>query len=152
MMNFTNTDVLISHNRFDNAGIGTWVEMFTNSSLVFSHNSLNGVFGLWIGTDIVWEDTGNSYLVKNNTFKVYWGIIIDTIFVDGNQCLLLGNNVQGAVELGIYLTAGVHGCTVVGGSNKTNVWDEGYDNILVGVNNMGTGIGPTIREMLRRMR
>ena len=152
MMYFTNTDVLISHNRFYGDVIGTWVERFTDSNFVFSHNSLNGGIGLWIATPVPGEDTGNSYLVKNNTFEVDWGIIIDTNYGEGNQCLLLGNNVQTTVELGIGLGATVHGCTVVGGSTKTNVWDEGYDNILVGVNNMGTGVGPTIQEMLKPMR
>jgi hypothetical protein len=153
LWSFTKTDVLISHNRFDYTIFGTWVEVFTDSSLVFSHNSLYvGDVGLLIGTDIEWEDTGNSYLVKNNKFQVDWGIIIDTIFGEGNQCLLLGNNVQTTVELGVVLGEGVHGCTVVGGSNKTNVWDFGYDNILVGVNNMGTAIGPTIRDFLSKNR
>jgi len=39
--------------------------------------------------------------------------------------------------VGIYLGPGTHDCTVVGGPNKTTVVDEGTNNVLVGVNNMG---------------
>jgi hypothetical protein len=149
---FANSDVLVSHNRFYNAVFGTWVEAFTDSSFEYSHNKLGAFIGLLIATEFVYEDTGNRYLVKTNAFRGGWGIYFDAPFGEGNQCLLLGNNVQNEEEVGIYLGPGIHGCTVVGGSNKTNVWDDGYDNILVGVNNMGAGVGPTIHDILKEMR
>jgi hypothetical protein len=42
-------------------------------------------------------------------------------------------------------------CTVVGSGQKTNVLDEGMDNILTGVNNMqGNPPGPEIHEAMKR--
>ena len=73
---------------------------------------------------------------------------LEQTFGEGNQCLLLGNNVQ-SPEVGIFLGEGISGCTVVGGNSKTNVVDLGTGNVLTGVNNMGTGVGPTIRSFMR---
>lgn len=70
-------------------------------------------------------------------------------FGSGNECLLAGNNVQNVTGLGIFLGPETVGCTVIGGNNKTNVVDLGIENVLVGVNNMGTGIGPTIRHLMK---
>jgi hypothetical protein len=42
-------------------------------------------------------------------------------------------------------------CTVVGGNNKTNVYDEGVNNTLAGVNNMqGNPPGPAIKAAMQR--
>jgi len=44
-------------------------------------------------------------------------------------------------------------CTVVGGNNKTNIYDEGTSNTLVGVNNMqGNPPGPAFREARQQKR
>ena len=41
--------------------------------------------------------------------------------------------------------------TVVGSGGKTNVYDEGVSNTLVGVNNMqGNPPGPAIRDAMKR--
>lgn len=43
--------------------------------------------------------------------------------------------------------------TVIGGSTKTNVFDQGTNNTLVGVNNMrGNSPGPTLHEAQERRR
>jgi len=95
------------------------------------------------------EDEGASYLIKNNVFRGEVGAAFEQTFGEGNECLLLGNNVQNVTDIGVYLGPGTKGCTVVGGSNKTNVLDLGTDNILTGVNNMGTGVGPTIHHFMK---
>ena len=41
--------------------------------------------------------------------------------------------------------------TVIGFGNKTNVYDEGVNNIVVGVNSMkGNPPGPAIRDAMKR--
>ena len=57
--------------------------------------------------------------------------------------------VQGAADTGIFLGPGTCGCAVVGGSNQQNVVDLGTDNVLAGVNNMGSGVGPAIQRLRR---
>lgn len=151
IINLANASVVITRNYYKNTFIATDGGDFVNSTIEYSHNNIDG--GL-IGLDF-WNgdpptDTDSTFLVKNNRFRTdFAGIALEQTLGEGNDCLILGNNVQQVGEFGIYLSPGVHHCTVVGGSNKTNVLDLGTDNILVGVNNMGTGVGPTIGSLLR---
>jgi hypothetical protein len=144
---------MISHNVYEDMFWGMDVADMVNSSLEFSHNSVTSAFlgTLYCITRLIPEQsTGSTFLIKNNKFSGTYGIVVNPIFGDGNRCLLLGNNVQHVSEIGIYLGEGTYGCTVVGGSNKTNVLDLGTDNVLVGVNNMGTGVGPQIASLMRK--
>jgi hypothetical protein len=44
-------------------------------------------------------------------------------------------------------------CTVVGGNNQVNVYDEGTNDILVGVNNMqGNPPGPAVTQAVQLRR
>jgi len=82
-----------------------------------------------------------------------WGIAME----GDTGCTLLGNNVARvtAEGAGIGLLMGWWGtptsnCTVVGGSNKANVYDEGISNIVVGVNNMQSNPpGDAIKEAMQ---
>ena len=76
---------------------------------------------------------------------------------------LLGNNFQNWITDGgpfsgfpgiapIWLGVASQNNTVIGGSNSTNVFDEGANNTLTGVNNMGMNIGQEIHDaMLQEM-
>lgn len=60
-----------------------------------------------------------------------------------------GNNVQNVEGLAapIWLGEGTSYYTVIGGSNKTNVWDEGTNNTLTGVTKIkGNHLGQQARE------
>ena len=64
--------------------------------------------------------------------------------------LILGdniNNMTSTVGYPIQLLYKTTNCTVVGNA-KTNVLDEGIDNILVGVSNQGNPPGPEIRAAM----
>jgi hypothetical protein len=143
--------VVISRNNYKNTFIPTDGGDFVNSTIEYSYNNIDGaLMGLnfWNGDPAM--DTGSIFLVKNNRFRTdYAGVAFEQTMGEDNQCLILGNNVQHVGEYGIYLGPGTHHCTVVGGSNKTNVLNLGTNNILVGVNNMGAGVGPTIGNLLR---
>lgn len=77
-------------------------------------------------------------------------------------CLLQGNNVQQLhAELLPVALLGINSnlpwdtsnCTVVGGNNKVNVYDEGTDNTLVGVNNtQGNPPGPALKKAMQQKR
>ena len=150
--NLYQAEVVVSRNTFDDVFLGMDGGDLVNSSLEFSHNMVNGFIGLDIyNLDLV-EDVGSAILVKNNRFRGVIGPILEQTFGDGNDCLLQGNNVQNVSDIGILLGEGIHGCTVVGGSSKTNVLDLGADNVLVGVNNMGTGVGLEIQTLLKMMK
>ena len=65
---------------------------------------------------------------------------------------MIGNNVQKleADVASIWLGEDTSDCTVVGGGNRTNVLDEGTDNIITGVNTRGGNPpGPAIREAMQ---
>ena len=150
--NLSNASVVVSHNNYEDVMVAMDGADLVNTSVEFSHNRVEGA---WIGLDF-WdgalpEHVGSTYLVTNNLFRNTYGagVVFEQTFGYGNQCLLLGNNAQNAGDLGIFLGQGTTGCTVVGGANETNVLDLGIDNVLVGVNNMGSGVGPTIREVRR---
>jgi hypothetical protein len=66
---------------------------------------------------------------------------------------MIGNNLQNldADVASIWLGLDTSNCAVVGGSAKGNVLDEGTDNVIAGVNNMGGNPpGPNIREAMER--
>ena len=151
VFNVSDAMITISHNKYEDMFWGSDAADMVNSSLEFSHNKVTSAF---LGFDVYsWtipENTGSTFVIKNNKFSGTYGILIEPAYGAGNRCLLLGNNVQQVSEIGIFLGEGTYGCMVVGGSNKTNVLDLGTDNVLVGVNNMGTGIGPTIADFMRK--
>ena len=79
------------------------------------------------------------------------------ISIEGaTQCMVKGNNVNGLtadwVPIALWTTVGpTTDSTVVGSGKKTNVYDEGINNTLVGVNNMnGNPPGPAIRDAMKR--
>lgn len=145
VFNISDAAVKVSRNKYEDTFIAMDASDTRNTTLEFSHNN---VVDTWLGFD-VWdffapEHVGSTFLIKNNVFQSEIGISFEQTFGEGNECLILGNNVQNVTDLGIYLGSGTTGCMVVGGNNKTNVYDEGTGNILVGVNNMHTGVGPQI--------
>ena len=150
--NLYQAEVVVSRNTFDDVFLGMDGGDLVNSSLEYSHNTVSGFIGLDIYNLNLVEDVGSVILIKNNRFRGVIGPILEQTFGDGNDCLLQGNNVQNVSDIGILLGEGIHSCTVVGGSNKTNVLDFGTDNVLVGVNNMGTGVGPEIQTLLTMMK
>jgi hypothetical protein len=99
-------------------------------------------------------------VISNN--RIRGENVLAGIAAEGSsECMLLGNNVQqlDALLAPVALLTADWGwgpmatsyCTVVGGSNKTNVYDEGTGNVLVGVNNMqGYTPGPAIRDAMKR--
>lgn len=150
VLNLKNASVVISHNDYENTFVAMDGGDLVDSSLEFSHNKVKGLIGVNLYNSFIPEEVGSTFLITNNVFDVeVVGVDLDQTFGEGNQCLLLGNNVKKAADIGIYLGPGITGCTVVGGSNKTKVLDLGTDNVLVGVNNMGTGLGPTIQSFMR---
>lgn len=151
LMNVTNASVVVNHNYYEGVMIGMDGGGLVNTEIEFSHNKVEGaVIGLDFWDYVVPAHTGTTYLITNNQFDTELaGIAFEQTYGEGNECLLLGNNVQQVSTYGIYLGESVHGCTVVGGGSKTTVLDLGTDNILVGVNNMGTGVGPTISHFMR---
>lgn len=147
--NLNNAKVFVSKNTFDDVFLGMDGGDLVNSSLEFSYNEVSAFIGLDIYNLDLIEDVGSTILIKNNRFQGVIGPILEQTLGDGNYCLLKGNNVQNVIDIGILLGEGIHGCTVVGGSNKTNVLDLGTNNVLVGVNNMETGVGPTIQHFMK---
>jgi hypothetical protein len=126
------------------------VSDINTSALEFSNNRIvDAVIGFDVWDFFGPEFVGSTFIIRNNIIQGTIGIAFEQTFGEGNECLLLGNNVQNTMDIGIYLGPGTMGCTVIGGSNKTNVLDLGTDNILVGVNNMGTGVGPTIHHFMK---
>jgi hypothetical protein len=116
---------------------------------VISHNKFildtlwGAIWGFWTQDVVVL----NNQFVGAGIAGIYPGAWGDTC----NNWLILGNNVQ-HVDAGvapIWLGPGTSECTVVGGSTKTNVLDEGTNNRIVGVNNMkGNPPGPEIKNAM----
>lgn len=79
-----------------------------------------------------------------------------------SHCVLLGNDLQQLQPLFVPVALlGVNSgfplntsnCTVVGGNNNVNVYDEGTNDILVGVNNMqGNPPGPGVAQAMQLRR
>jgi hypothetical protein len=148
--NLSDASVVVSHNDYEGLSVAMDGTDLVNTNIEFSHNQVeSAAIGLDFWNNALPGHVGSTFLITNNLFRNTYlaGVAFEQTFGEGNQCLLLGNNVQNAGDLGIFLGEGTTGCTVVGGANKTNVLDLGIDNVLVGVNNMGSGVGPTIRAV-----
>jgi hypothetical protein len=141
--------ILITRNTFENVFYGMDGGEFLNSRFEFSYNQVNAVMGMDLYTAYTSEDAGSEILIKNNVFRGAIGPAFEQMMGADNKCLFIGNNVQNVTDIGIYLGPATNGCTVVGGSSKTNVLDLGTDNVLVGVNSMGSGVGPVIHPFIR---
>lgn len=94
-------------------------------------------------------------VVTNNiiTGEGYAAIYVGMYNLPTEGCLLKGNNVQNfnASLAQIILGPRTSNYTVIGGSNKCNVIDNGTDNIIVGVNNMGyMELGQDIKEAIEK--
>lgn len=156
--NLFDMSVTITRNTFaDN-----WFAMdgydMEESALVFTQNKVlprqdNPMprYGVAFYNVMLPEITGSTFLFANNQFEGEIGIDFEPILGTGNSCLFLGNNTQAVSDYPMFLGTDTHDCTVIGGSPKTNVIDLGTNNILVGVNNMGTGVGPSIQHF-RKMK
>jgi hypothetical protein len=141
-----NSSILITRNTFDDVIYGLDGGEFLNSRFEFSHNKVNAVIGFDLYNAYTPEDSGSKFLIKNNVFRGAVGPAFEQNFGEGNQCLIIGNNVRDVTDVGIFLGPNISGCTVVGGGT---VLDLGTGNVLVGVNNMGTGVGPRIQTLLK---
>ncbi len=119
-----------------------------------------GELPTYAGVEAVFLDgavISNNRILGSSTL----GIALEGAF----QCMVKGNNVEkittdlapiglltlniGTVEEPIFLPTS--DSTVVGFGKKTNVYDEGVNNTIVGVNNMnGNPPGPAIRDAMKR--
>ena len=152
---------LISHNTLRVAGPVDAIGIFDVGSLfgqgkkvnaVVSHNRIHLEDGLW---GAVWGFGAQDVLVANNKISGSGkgGIYFGYQGLPSSGWTIIGNNVQDleASVASIWLGEATSNCTVIGGSNKTNVLDEGTDNIITGVNNMqGNPPGPEIQEAMKR--
>jgi hypothetical protein len=125
-------------------------------NVVISNNKINvvdheppfeGIFSYFV----------DSAQVTNNRIsgRGVAGIWVEPYGTPANGWLLQGNNLNtfDAEFAQIYLGTGTSNCTVVGGNTRGNVFDEGINNILVGVNNQGGNPpGPTLRDALEQKR
>jgi hypothetical protein len=119
--------------------------IISNNKIALNDTFYGGIFGSGVQDSLVL----NNKISGTGLAGIYMGIAGDSV----SDCTLLGNNLQNldAYIAPIWLGPGTSNCTVVGGSNKTNVLDQGIDNILVGVNNMqGNPLGPEIQDAMQQ--
>lgn len=155
------SSLLISHNTIHAVHIADGVGIEDYAPLVGENGRLHTVISnnriildnTWYGG--IWGYSAQDVVVTNNVIEgtglagIYTGVDWEPV----SGWTILGNNVQNvdADVAPIWLGPGTSNCTVVGGSSESNVWDQGTDNILVGVNNMqGNPPGPEIKEALEK--
>jgi hypothetical protein len=146
---------LISHNTLSVSifadGIGLMDDTSTKSiEAVVSHNKISLDNTEWGG---IWTSGLQDAFICNNIICGIGAYGIGCAFPYNN--LMLGNNVQNvdASWAPIFLYRASE-CVIVGGSTKTNVADiAGYNNIIVGMNNMqGNSPGQEIQEAMEQKR
>jgi hypothetical protein len=166
---------LIRHNTIKATGSwvdGIWAADFgppsglgKSADFVISDNTIqvagSEVDPAWAGVEAAYLDDAvisNNRIMGTNAFL---GIALE----GASECIVKANNVEkmnaDLAPIGL-LTANVgteeepilvptSGSTVVGFGKKTNVYDEGVNNTIVGVNNMqGNPPGPAIRDAMKR--
>ena len=154
----------ISHNQLFVGGTADGIYLYDGAyrfeeikslNAAVSHNKIimdtfwGGIWGYWTKDVLVL----NNHISGAGIAGIYLGTT-NGFFVDScTNWLILGNNVQDvdARVTPIWLGLGSSGCTVMGGSTTTNVWNQGTNNIIVGVNNMqGNPPGPEIKEAMEQ--
>jgi hypothetical protein len=147
-----NAHILISHNNFENVFAGPDSTLLFNTDWIVTHNKIDA----FIGANLYGEDDpgaeASNILIANNIFSGFLGPVLEMNFGENMSCLLLGNNVSRTEAAGIILDEGIHDCTVVGSGYKGSIVDLGSNNVVVGINNQGVGVGPEVLELLRRFR
>ncbi|MHA1908657.1 MAG: right-handed parallel beta-helix repeat-containing protein [Candidatus Thorarchaeota archaeon] len=123
-------------------------------SAVVSSNTIVMEDSFWGG---IYASTAHGAVVTNNVISGN-GVAGIYIGVWGYPCgewTILGNNVQNVGDspywgwsAGIWLGIGSYYCTVVG--SKMMAFDEGFENTIVGVNNMGYPPGQDIADALEQ--
>jgi hypothetical protein len=104
---------------------------FGVSDVLVTNNKISGhgAVGIYAGTNELWEgfwDPADGWIIQGNNFQTLYAYFVS-----------------------IYLGPGTSNWAVIGGSTKTNVYDEGTDNLIVGVNNMsGNSPGQTLADAL----
>lgn len=155
--------------------------LFTHNEINMPQNSKHSGFELWNLAGEVGVQAADVVISNNKIhspshlapFGPIFSYFIDNVVVTNNIItgegrtaiyvgpyghsaegwLLKGNNVQNfnASWGQIYLGPGTSECTVVGKSNKDNVVDNGTNNKLIGVNNMGQReLGQDIKEAIEK--
>lgn len=160
--------VLIEHNDFSFGNWGIIISDITNGfgdgkSLyeVVSKNKFT-MTNSWSAGIFGWD--ADEVLVSNNRFygEGDAGVLFGLWGGPGHDnWVMQGNNFDNfnANIASIWLGPDSNNCTVVGGDNTVNVFDQGTNNILTGVNNQGNPPGPEImaallakRDLIKSMR
>lgn len=142
--NLRDANVLISGNVIEATSYGASTADLVDSRLEFSSNRVSLVGGISYAGFYYYggESYRSTIRIKDNRIRGYVGIAFEQTFNEPMDCRLQANNVSETDYIGIWLGEGTTGCYVIGGSTRTTVVDDGEGNVLVGVNNMGSGLGP----------
>jgi hypothetical protein len=153
---------VLTHNTIRQKPNSSWAgfELWDNgnSTLIVSHNNIHGedtfTWGPIFAFDVHDAVISNNKITGSGPAAAYLGAFPGSS-VTG--LTLLGNNFENWITkpffdidgiAPIWLGTWTQGNTVIGGDNGTNVLDEGVDNTITGVNNMGTNIGQDIRDAM----
>ena len=161
----TASSFLVSHNRLKAMGAdedaifvadcAPWYGEGKSGDFVISHNDITlEPRGDRIASDGIESYQTDGSIISNNRIvgSGWTGIAI----WEDTRDVIIANNVENVTAEFFYPTQiclmdMTNNCTVVGFGNKTNVYDEGVNNNLVGVNSMqGYTPGPAIRDAMKR--
>ena len=129
-----------------NREIQTLDAVITKNSFFLDETNYGGIAGYFVQNILV----GNNYFFGTGAVGVYLGF-------SGAECsgwVIKSNNFNNLSSyfIPVWLGQSSENCLVIGGNNHINVYDEGENNVLVGVNNKTLKIGPEIKEALKTKR
>lgn len=130
------------------AGVKTADVAVTNNTIVLDDTLFGGITSFLGVRGMV---VANNVITGRGLAGIYVGALGPPF--ESMGWTVVGNNVQNveAVVAPIWLGPASSEITVVGGSTRTNVFDQGTDNMVVGVNNVGgSPPGPDVSEAMRR--
>jgi hypothetical protein len=152
IFNLSGASVMISRNRFDNVFYGMDTADLMNTSLAYSHNTVDATICLDLYNITNTETSGANLFVANNVCHGTRGMVLETTFSEGNKCLLVGNNVQNVTDVGYYLGPGINGCTVIGDGHPATAINLGTDNRLINITGHGKNSPPPQPKLLRPLK
>ena len=150
--NLSGASVMISRTKNEDVFSGLDAADLVNTHLVFSNNTVDALTCGDLYSMLNIETSGSNLLIANNVCRGSRGIVLETTFGRGNQCLVVGNNVQNVTDVGYYLGPGIKGCTVIGDGHPASVVDLGTDNKLINVTGTGRNPSATQPGLFKRLR
>lgn len=103
IFNLKDASVLISHNTYEDAFAMVDAAVLMDSTVEIASNKGDAFFGAYFWNFNLVEDTGTSFVIRNNKFANTIGVLFEQSFGAGTTCLIKSNNFRQILDTSVLL-------------------------------------------------